>query len=177
MTGYRKAWLYAAVTAGLIGLSWWRQSGVSLDSADGILRALRWLLLGGVVLLSSGIFLRRGMDAVFLDTVGGVTLAAALILLLLYGGMENTAAPGADTAANWLLCLWTALPLVFWIRTLVLAFSAREGRGRWVAVAAVTLAIWMAVLLFSGNLLSFQHLSAEETADSTYSLEEGEETP
>lgn len=158
-----KLLVYATCTAVVIAFSWWLQAGITLADAGGILRALGWLIVAGVLLVGVGIFLRRGADAVFADAAGGVTLAAALTLFLLYGGMDNTAAAGADTAANLLSCLWTALPLCFAVRTLVLAFGTREGSRRQyraALLAAVVLLLWLAALIACGQLLHFQHLEA-----------------
>lgn len=158
MNEYHRGWLYAVATAGVLGFSWWLQAGEM--EADAFSLALSWLLAAGVLLLGGGIFLRRGSDALFLDCLGGVTLAAALILFLLYGGMESVTDPGAALGANMLLCLWTALPLAFVMRTLALGFSAGASRGRHHPVAWVAVGLFLAllVLICTGEMLSFVNM-------------------
>ena len=112
----------------------------------------------GVFLLAWGIVRRRGGDAHFLRAVGGVLLLCGVVLFVLYGGMEDTTAAGADTAMNLVLCLWTALPLVCLIRTAVLCGGAHRP-ALWIPVAL--LAVWLVVLLATGQLLHFVHLAAE----------------
>lgn len=155
MSGLRRGCLYALATAVLLGISWWLQSGIAADGAAGFSQALSWLLLMGVLLLGIGIFLRRGGDALFFDGVGGITLALAVLFFLLYGGMDTPADAGAVLAVNVLLCLWTALPVVFGVRTLVLGFSSEAACGRrhpvaWLAGALLIVAV---LLLFTGQWL------------------------
>lgn len=157
-----KAAIYLTLTAALIGLGWWLQAGLTGISVAAILRALRWLLLSGVVLLGVGVFLRRGADARLLGIVGGGSLVVWLVLFLLYGGMDNPAATGADTACNLLMLAWTALPLATLIRAAVLVAATRADepptRRRPLTVALVVLIAWMIVLVIVGQMLHFVHL-------------------
>ena len=160
--------LYMLATAAFIGVGWWLHSGLVAMEVAAVLRALRWLLLVGVALISGGVLLRRGADAVFLDTVGGVALLAWLILFVLYGGMEDAAVSGTDTACNLLMLLWTALPIGFLVRTLVLAAGNREDakprRLVWWLTGA--LVAWLLVLFAIGSMLHFVH-GEEETKQDT----------
>ncbi len=162
MSRVAKAAVYLPLTAALIGLSWWLQAGLTAISAAAVLRALRWLLYGGVVLLGVGVFLRRGADAALLGGVGGGALIAWLVLFLLYGGMDNPAAAGADTASNLLMLIWTALPLVTLIRAAVLVAATRAHepptRRRPLTVVLAVLIAWMIVLVIAGQMLHFVHL-------------------
>ncbi len=157
-----KAAVYLVLTAALIGLSWWLQAGLAVISAVAILRALRWLLYGGVVLLGVGVFLRRGADAALLGGVGGGALLAWLVLFLLYGGMDNPAAAGADTACNLLMLIWTALPLATLIRAAVLIAATRAdeplARRRPLMLALAALVAWLIALVIAGQMLHFVHL-------------------
>ena len=157
-----KAALYLALTAALIGLSWWLQSALTAISVAAILRALRWLLYSGVVLLGVGVYLRRGADAVLFDILGGGALIAWLVLFLLYGGMDNPTAAGADTASNLLMLLWTALPLATLIRAAVLVAATRAHepptRRRPLMFALAALIAWIIVLVIAGQMLHFVHL-------------------
>ncbi len=160
MNGYRRAWSYCLLTAALLAMSSPLQ--VACATVEGFSRALSWLLAAGVIMLGVGLFLRRGSDALFFDMVGGFTLLLALVFFLLYGGMEELTAPGTVTAINLLLCLWTALPLAFWGRTVVLGYSAAASRGRRhpVAWAAMLLLAVMILLLATGNLLPLTNTKA-----------------
>ena len=151
MTQSKKTGLYCLLTAALTAVSWWLQAPVTLANPAPFLRALGAAAVTGVFLLAWGIVRRRGGDAHFLRAVGGV-------LFVLYGGMEDTTAAGADTAMNLVLCLWTALPLVCLIRTAVLCGGAHRP-ALWIPVAL--LAVWLVVLLATGQLLHFVHLAAE----------------
>ncbi len=157
-----KAAVYLALTAALIGLSWWLQAGLTAISAVAILRALRWLLYGGVVLLGVGVFLRRGADAVLFDVLGSGALFAWLVLFFLYGGMDNPAAAGADTASNLLMLVWSAMPLAMLVRAAVLVAATRAdelpARRRPLTVALAVLVAWMIVLVIAGQILHFVHL-------------------
>ena len=157
-----KAALYLALTAALIGISWWLQSALTAISVTAILRALRWLLLCGVVLLGVGVFLRRGTDAVLFDLLGGGALFAWLVLFLLYGGMDDPTAAGADTASNLLMLVWTVLPLATLTRAAVLTAATRAdeppARRRPLMFALVALIAWLAVLALAGQILHFTHL-------------------
>lgn len=158
-----KAALYLALTAALIGLSWWLQSALTVVSVVAILRALRFLLLSGVVLLGVGVFLRRGTDAVLFDVLGGGALFAWLVLFLLYGGMDNPTAAGADTASNLLMLVWTVLPLATLTRAAVLTAATHAdeppARRRPLIFALVALIVWFIVLVLAGQVLHFTHLS------------------
>lgn len=165
MDRFKRTLTLSAVTAGLIFLSWWLQSQVTVQSPEGFLRALSCLPGAGVILLGTGIFLRRGATAVFLDVVGGVTLAAGLTLFVLYGGMDDPTAVGADTGINLVLCLWTALPVCFAVHTLVLGLGSREDtrvRRRIAGWTPVALFAWILVLLFSGQMLHLVHAKPVE---------------
>ena len=157
-----KAAAYLTLTAALIALSWWLQAELTAISAVAILRALRWLLCGGVVLLGAGVFLRRGADAALLGGVGGGALVAWLVLFFLYGGMDNPAAAGADTASNLLMLIWTAVPLATLIRAAVLIAATRAheppARRRPLMLALTALVAWMIVLVIAGQMLHFVHL-------------------
>lgn len=157
-----KAAVYLTLTAALIGLSWWLQSKLTAISAAAILRALRWLLYSGVVLLGVGVFLRRGADAVLFDVLGGGALFAWLVLFLLYGGIDNPTAAGADTASNLLMLVWTALPFATLIRAAVLVAATRAheplARRRPLMFALAALIAWMIVLVIAGQMLHFAHL-------------------
>lgn len=157
-----KAALYLALTAALVGLSWWLQSALTVISVAAILRALRWLLYIGVVLLGVGVYLRRGADAVLFDVLGGGALFAWLVLFLLYGGMDDPTAAGADTASNLLMLVWTVLPLAILARAAVLVAATRADepptRRRPLTVALVALIAWMIVLVIAGQMLHFVHL-------------------
>lgn len=157
-----KAALYLALTAAFIAFSWWLQSALTAISVCAILRALRWLLYSGVVLLGVGVYLRRGADAVLFDVLGGGALFAWLVLFLLYGGMDNPTAAGADTASNLLMLAWTALPLATLIRAAVLVAATRAdespARRRPLTVALAALVAWMIVLVIAGKMLHFVHL-------------------
>lgn len=164
MSRFRKTIVFAVLTAALLCLSCWLQADVGLTDPAPFLRALAWLPGVGVLLLGVGIFLRRGSTAIFLDAVGGVTLAAGLVLFVLYGGMDNVTAPGADTAVNLVLCLWTALPLCFTVYTLVLGLNTRDdsrARRRLSSLIAVGLAVVLLVLLVSGRMLNLVHLKQD----------------
>lgn len=158
MTQGKKTGLYLLLTALLTAVSWWLQTPITLEDPAPFHRALSWVAIAGVVLLAAGIVRRRGADAWFLMAVGGVLLLCGAVLLVLYGGMENASAPGADTAMNLMMCLWTALPLCFLIRTAVLCGGARRS-WLWLPVALLT--VWLVVLLVTGQVLHFVHLAAE----------------
>ena len=85
-----------------------------------------------------------------------------MIFFLLYGGMDNAAASGADTAANLLMLVWTALPLCFFVRAAVLVGATREdtsrARRRPLLVASVVLLAWLVVLVLTGQMMHFVHL-------------------
>lgn len=157
-----KAALYLTLTAALVALSWWLQAGLTALSAAAVLRALRWLLYSGVLLLGVGIFLRRGADALLLGGIGGGSLLTWLVLFLLYGGMDNAAATGADTASNLLMLAWTAVPLALLIRSAVLIAATRahesSARRRPLTLALSALIAWMVVLVLAGQMLHFVHL-------------------
>lgn len=157
-----KAALYLTLTAALIALGWWLQAGLTVISVAVILRALRWLLYSGVLLLGVGVFLRRGADALLLGIVGGGALAVWLVLFLLYGGMDNPAAAGADTACNLLMLVWTAVPLATLIRAAVLIAATRTheppARRRPLMITLAALIVWMLVLVIAGQMLHFVHL-------------------
>lgn len=162
MSRIAKAAVYLVLTAALIGLSWWLQAGLTVISVAAILRALRWLLYSGVVLLGVGTFLRRGADAVLFDLLGAGALAAWLVLFLLYGGMDDPTAAGADTAANLLMLAWMALPLTTLTRAAVLTAATRAdeptARRRPLIIVLATLIGWLVVLILAGQLLHFAHL-------------------
>lgn len=157
-----KATAYLTLTAALIALGWWLQAGLTVISAAAILRALRWLLYNGILLLGVGVYLRRGADAVLLGSVGGGALLVWLVLFFRYGGMDNPAAAGADTASNLLMLIWTALPLATLIRAAVLVAATRAheppARRRPLMLALAALVAWMIVLLLTGQMLHFVHL-------------------
>ncbi len=157
-----KAAAYLVLTAVLIAISWWLQAGLTALSVEAVLRALRGLLYSGIVLLGVGVFLRRGADALLLGGVGGAELVLWLVLFLLYGGMDNPAAAGADTACNLLMLAWTALPLAMLIRAAVLTAATRAheppARRRPLIIALIALVAWMAVLVIAGQMLHFVHL-------------------
>lgn len=157
-----KATVYLVLTAALIALGWWLQAGLAAISAAAVLRALRWLLYSGVVLLGVGVYLRRGADARLLGGVGGGALIVWLVLFFRYGGMDNAAAAGADTASNLLMLVWTALPLATLIRAAVLIAATRTdeppARRRPLTVALAALVAWMIVLVIAGQILHFVHL-------------------
>lgn len=164
MSRFKKTMLLAALTALLLCLSGWLQADIGLTDPAPFLRALTWLPGVGVALLGTGIFLRRGRTALFFDAVGGVTLAAGLVLFVLYGGMDNVTAPGADTAINLVLCLWTALPLCFTVYTMVLGFGTRDDsrvRRRLAAAVAAGLALWLLGMLVSGQMLQLVRLKQQ----------------
>ncbi len=157
-----KAAIYLTLTAVLIALSWWLQAGLAAISVAAILRALRWLLYSGIVLLGVGVYLRRGADALLLGGVGGGSLVVWVVLFFLYGGMDNAAATGADTASNLLMLVWTAVPLATLIRAAVLITATRadepSARRRPLLIALAALIVWMIVLAISGQMLHFVHL-------------------
>lgn len=157
-----KTAVYLVLTVALIALSWWLQAGLAVISVVSVLRALRWLLYSGVLLLGVGVYLRRGADALLLSGVGGCALVVWLVLFLLYGGMDNAAAAGADTASNLLMLVWTVLPLATLIRAAVLVAATRAdeppARRRPLMIVLAALIAWMIVLVLAGQMLHFVHL-------------------
>lgn len=157
-----KAALYLALSALLIGCSWWLQSGMTVIAVETVLRALRWLMFAGVVLLGIGVYLRRGADARFFCAVGACTFLLWAVLFFNFGGMDNVAAVGADTAVNLLMLSWTALPLTALVRAAVLVAATRadesRARRRPLVLALTVLIVWMLVLVFAGQMLHFVHL-------------------
>lgn len=157
-----KAALYLALSAAALALSWWLQAALTVIAVDAILRAMRWLLYSGVVLLGVGVYLRRGADAWLLGGVGGGSLVVWLVLFLLYGGMDNPVAAGADTASNLLMLIWTLLPLATLIRGAVLVTATRRdvppARRRPLTITLTVLVAWMVVLVIAGQMLHFVHL-------------------
>ncbi len=157
-----KTLVYLLLTAALVGLGWWVQANLRPLNADGVRRAISWLLYGGAILLGVGIFRRRGSDAVFFDVLGGCTLVVWAVLFVLYGGMDNAAAAGADTAANMLMIVWTSLPLAPLIRAATqLAVARREemsAKTRLVSWLFVAVVMWVLILVFCGQFLGFVHL-------------------
>ena len=162
MSRVAKAAVYLTLTAVLIGLSWWLQAALSALTVAAVLRALRWLLYSGIVLLGVGVYLRRGADALFLDGIGGGAMLAWMVLFFHYGGMDNAAAAGADTACNLLMLVWTALPLATLVRAAVLIAATRTDepivRRRPLMIVLTALIVWMIVLVFAGQMLHFVHL-------------------
>ena len=174
MSRFAKAMVYALLTAVLIALWWWLTGGFTLEAAGAGLfsRALLAFAAMGVAVLGVGIFLRRGNDAIFFIAVGGAALAAGILMLLFFGGLENTLAPGADVAMNLLACGYALLTAAFWVRTAVLCASTRDDsrvKRRLAGCAALLLAVWMVVLIVAGQTMRFVHIpKAEEeprTAD------------
>ena len=157
-----KAALYLVLTAAFIALSWWLQAALTAISAEAVLRALRWLLYSGIVLLGAGVYLRRGADAVLFHIIGGCALVAWVVLFFLYGGMDNAAAAGADTASNILMLVWTALPFATLIRAAVLIAATRVEepavRRRPLTITLTVLIVWMGILVITGQMLHFVHL-------------------
>ncbi len=163
MSGRKKASAYLLLTVVLIGISWWLQAGLRPLTADGVRQAIGWLLYSGMVLLGIGLYRRRGADAVFFDAVGGSVLVTWAVTFLLYGGMDNAAATGADTAANSLMLLWTSLPLTALIRAAVLVNGVRRedtpARARPLRMLLVLLIVWILILVAGGQFLGFVRLS------------------
>ena len=161
MTGMKKAVTVLLQAAAITGLSWWLQSGLTLDDAAPFLRALRWALLIGALLLGLGITRRRQSGALFHTLAGGITLAWAIVLFVLYGGMENMTAAGTDTALSLLSCLWTALTVACSVRAIIVCclYRAEEpsARNRILCYVAVILLAVVLVLVFSGVMLRFFH--------------------
>ena len=161
MSRYAKAVVYLVCTAVLIGLGWWLQTSLAVLTVAAILRALRWLLYSGVLLAGIGFYYRHGADALFFGGIGGALLLMWLVLFFLYGGMDNATAVGADTAANLLMLIWTALPFAFFVRGAVLVGATRDdaSRARRLLQGAVAfLTVCFASLILTGQLLHFVHL-------------------
>ncbi len=157
-----KAFAYLALAAALLGLSWWLQTGMHPLNAPGVLRAINGLFYVGVVLTGVGVYCRRGMDARFCFCVGVGTLLLWMAMFLGYGGMDNAAATGADTAANILMLAWTGLPVAALVRGSVLLTAMRREEARavyrlpsWLLTAGW---LWLAVLVLTGQFLGFVHL-------------------
>ena len=162
MSRTAKAAVYLVCTAAFIGLGWWLQATLDDLTAAAVLRAVRWLLFVGVALVGVGVYRRRGADACFLGVTGGAALLLWMIFFLLYGGMDNAAASGADTAANLLMLVWTALPFCFFVRAAVLVGATREdtdrARRRPLLIALIALLVWLVVLVLTGQMMHFVHL-------------------
>lgn len=164
MSKWHKIWLYSVSTEGLIGMAWWLTSAFTLEDAAPFLRALRFLTAIGVLLVSVCICNRRRSDALFIGIIGGITMGVGILLLLLYGGMDDPTF-GGDTAMNILSCLWTALPLAFAVRTLVLVagtWDDSRSRHRIACGLVAILFLGMTVLILTGQMLHFVHLSPVE---------------
>ena len=170
MSRFAKWIVYAVLTALLCGISVWAQAGpfTDPDPSAGFVRGVLVLFAVGIILLGTGLFLRKGTDALFFDIVGGITLLAGIILFLRFGGMEDATAVGGDTAINLLSCLWTALPAAFLIRALVIALSTRDDRRACRRIAGWVTAVLVAgfiALLVTGNMLRFVHNEKEEAEE------------
>ena len=162
LSGRRRAVAYLLLAAALIALSWWTQASMHPLTAVGVVLAVNRLFYSGVLLLGVGLYCRRDTSGGFLIGVGACTLAAWAVTFVLYGGMENAAAAGADTAANVLMVLWTMLPLAVLVRTAGLIEAVRRevdtARGRVLWLAFAGLALWVLILIVTGQFFGFVHL-------------------
>ncbi len=153
---------YVTLAAALIGVGWWVQAGLSPLSVDGVVSGIAALFWTGAVLTGVGVMCRRGAEKGFFLGVGGGTLLAWAVTFVLFGGMDNVTASGADTAANTLMLLWTGLPLAGLICASVSVSALKRedtpvcGRVFWWLTAALWL--WMSILVLTGQFLGFVHL-------------------
>ncbi len=95
------------------------------------------------------------LDSVFFLIVGLLLMAAVLVAILLYGGLEGTFDASGYTAVNLNLILLTLLPALFFVRSVILAFSTREGLAKRLGVqlGLLVLAAAAVVLLATGRLM------------------------
>ena len=167
ITRFAKAIAYECLTALLILLSFALQNGLQqteqLEAAYG--RSNLFLFIAAAVLLGVGVYSLMSytsrhrehiLDSIFFIVVGVFYMAAAMIVFLTYGGLEGTFTQSGYTAANINLVLLSALPVPFWVRTVVLVFSTREksvGRRAGVQIICGLLAAVLVGLALTGRYM------------------------
>lgn len=110
------------------------------------------------------------MDSLFLVATGGTLMLLTVFVVVYYGGMEGSFDESGHTAVNLNIALFSALPLPFLVRAVVLAVGAgREnpsGRtGLLIACGMVALAL--VILLFTGGLMKMTSYDAGAADSST----------
>lgn len=137
LTRFAKAILYILLTAVLLALSSVFQTAMHTEGKleEHYFQSNSFLFIFAAVLLGSAVYAylsytRRHRehlsDNLILFAVGLALMVTVVTVVLSYGGLEGPFTESGYTAVNINIIVLSVLPLPFWIRAGVLAFSTRE---------------------------------------------------
>ena len=102
-------------------------------------------------------------------------MVLVVVLVLQFGGLEGEFDEAGHTAANVVIIALTVLPVPFWLRTLVLACTLRDGgksrRAAMLAAAGLLLAAFV-ILSATGVTMRMVRYEGGETGSSAETDEE-----
>lgn len=163
---FAKAIAYEVLTALLLVISALFQTAMHTDGQmeKAYFQSNLFLFIAAATFLGVGVYslvsyTRRHrqhiLDSVFFLLVGLLLMAAVLVVILLYGGLEGTFDASGYTAVNLNLVILTLVPAPFLIRSIVLAFSTRERLAKRLGVqlGLLVLAVAAVVLLATGKMM------------------------
>ena len=163
-----KAVVYEALTALLLiaAVVVQTQFYTAAETVSVYIRVNLWMFLAAACLMGVGVYSymsysrRRAehrMDSLFLLLTGLVLMGMVVFALVQYGGLAGHMTDSICTAVNITQVLLLALPVAFWVRSVVLAFSTREekrGKRLGVQIASVLLAAAAIILLAAGRMMT-----------------------
>ena len=173
---FAKAIAYECLTALLLVKSVLFQAAMHTEGQmeEAYVRSNVLLFLTAAVLLGVGVYslmsyTRRHRqhvwDSVFFLVIGFAFMIAAVMTIVNFGGLEGTFTESGYTAMNVNVVLLTALPVPFWVRSVILACSTREksvGKRIGVQAGFVVLAVAMAVLIGTGHMMKIEKYAAAD---------------
>ena len=186
ITRFAKAITYAVLTALLLVLSGCFQAAMHTQGGleEGYFRSVTFLFVTAAALLGIGAYTllsytrrhkeHRGDSLLFL-LIGLALMVLVVVLVLQFGGLEGEFDEAGHTAANVVIIALTVLPVPFWLRTLVLACTLRDGgksrRAAMLAAAGLLLAAFV-ILSATGVTMRMVRYEGGETGSSAETDEE-----
>jgi len=178
ITRFTKSVAYLSVAALFCLLSIWLTVPLHNEQTymGAYMKAVLFLFLCGCIFLTAALYSHSYLskknrehrrDTSFFLIFGLILLIGDIALILLYGGI---AMEPDYTSANIAIVLLALLPLPFWIRGIVLAFSNDHKNRAVVQIAACVLAILWVGLIAMGLLLKTNNISgmvSNEASDTT----------
>lgn len=186
ITRFAKSIVYLVFTTGLLLLSVFFTAGIhnTEQLEQNYFRSTSYLFILAAVLIGAAIYSYQAYtrkyrehvwDSLLLLVTGLVLMGAVLFIILYYGGLEGTFTESGYTAANVNIVVLAMLPLPFFVRTVVLAFSLQEprrGRRLGVQIACAVLLAGMILTFALGGLLGMVRYTGTDTGDGSYGWEQ-----
>lgn len=183
---YAKSLVYMIFTLIFLALSTYFQVAMHKNGLENVyFKSVFYIFITAIACIGTAVYSYRSFtkrhrehagDSLFLLIIGLALVAAAVFVIVNFGGLGDIFDASGYTAANLNIVLMTVMPVPFFIRGLCLALSKREEnrglRGAALAFCAVAAAAYILSIAVGGMMRMVHYSGSSSESSSSETFEE-----